>query len=120
MLKINNKQLIITKITKNVPSNPTGCTRRNITPANPAITKLLKGPLTPIKAAPNSSYLTRAGLNGTGFAAKIGGKPKAIRNTGSKIVVYRSIWASGFSVKRPRSLAVVSPSQCDVKACIAS
>lgn len=120
MLKINNRQFNITNITKNVPSKPTGWATRNISPARIAINKLLSGPDMPMRAAPNSSYFTRAGLNGTGLAANIGGKPTAINITGNKIVVYRSICASGLSVRRPRSLAVVSPSQCDVKACVAS
>lgn len=85
-----------------------------------ARTKFVSGPAMPTSAAPYSPNFTRLGLNGTGLAAKIGGKPKIIKTTGNNIVVTKSICFSGLSVNRPKSLAVVSPSQWAVKACMAS
>src|SRR3989344_1622903 len=52
-----------------------------------AKTKLVSGPARPMRAAPNSSYLTLAGLKGTGFAAKKGGKPAKTNITGNNIEV---------------------------------
>lgn len=96
-----------------------GITRNN-TAATPARTRLVSGPASPTNATPNSSYLTRFGLNGTGLAAKIGGNPSSTITSGSKMVVARSMCFSGFTLNRPCSCAVVSPSQWLVKACIAS
>ncbi len=85
-----------------------------------ASARFVSGPAIPTRAAPYSSNLTRDGLNGTGFAAKNGGNPDNIRTSGNKTVVKRSLCLSGFNVTLPKSLAVVSPSQWAVMACIAS
>ena len=120
MLKTKNATFTITKITK-ILNKPVGILA-NLRKSEPilAIARLLSGPDIPTIATPNSSYFTLSGLNGTGLAAKIGGNPKSINTTGSRTVVYISICFKGLSVSRPRSLAVLSPSQCEEKACIAS
>ncbi len=114
-IMLNTKKLRF--MTKNIwaimnESVPTASPPTRITTAvRIANTKLVNGPATPIRAAPNSSYLTLSGLNGTGLAIKNGWRPKIIRPIGSRTVVNRSICLSGLSVRRPISLAVVSPSQ---------
>ena len=78
------------------------------------------GPAAAIMAAPNSSYFTLSGLNGTGFAAKMGA-PKAISvMAGSNTVINGSTCFNGFRLTRPCSAAVSSPSFKPTKACIAS
>ena len=93
---------------------------RIINDDRPAKTILVSGPATPIKAAPYSPNLTLLGLKGTGLAMKIGGIRRSINAIGIKIVVNKSMCFKGLSVNLPKSLAVVSPNQCEVKACIAS
>lgn len=93
---------------------------RNTNPLTQANAKFVNGPAIPISAAPNSSNRTRIGLNGTGFAAKIGGKPTRTITNGNNTVVNISMCLSGLSVSLPSSAAVSSPSQCPVNACIAS
>lgn len=108
------------KITRNVVATSGNCTNLSNPAVIAASTKFVSGPARPINAAPYSSYFTRDGLNGTGFAAKIGGKPSSNKTAGSAIVIIGSMCASGLSVILPSSLAVVSPSQSAANACIAS
>jgi hypothetical protein len=75
----------------------------NISPLTQANARFDKGPAIPINATPNSSCLTREGLNGTGLAANIGGRPSRISTIGSKTVVYMSMCFKGLRVSRPSS-----------------
>lgn len=122
ILKTKNARLIWINIDSTLKTSvPTPMPPiRTISAAIIARPKLVKGPAIPTNAAPNSSYFTRAGLNGTGLAIKNGGIRSRISIIGSKTVVNASMCLRGFNVSRPSSCAVVSPSACAVKACIAS
>lgn len=122
MLNTKNAMLIIINTVTNVmPCTPKPPWNSCNIPAPPkAKSKFVSGPDTPTKAAPNSSYFTLLGLNGTGLAAKNGGKPATIRTTGNSTVVIGSMCFKGFRVILPSLSAVSSPSQRPVNACIAS
>lgn len=68
--------------------------------------KLDNGPAIDTRAEPNSSNFSRAGLKGTGLAAKIGTPKTRIVIIGSTTVVNRSMWSSGLKLMRPASDAV--------------
>src|SRR3989344_9151592 len=77
-----------------------------------AIKKLVAGPAKETFKVPHFWSLKLKGLTGTGFAQpKMGPWPAVAinNNKGNKIVPKGSICFKGFKVKRPASLAVVSP-----------
>lgn len=71
-------------------------------PTSKAIKKLELGPAKPIRAGPQRLFLKFIRLKGTGFP-----QPNPIVK--SKIAPIGSKCRSGFTVKRPSSLAVLSP-----------
>lgn len=122
-IKLNTKKPIfiwsmITKASRNKPSP--GINRRYTSPVATARRRFARGPAIAIKATPNSAYLTRCGLNGTGLAAPNGGRPNNISISGSPIVIRGSMWRSGLIEIRPARLAVSSPRESPTKACIIS
>ena len=61
------------------------------------------------------------GLKGTGLAQpKTKLAPEATNKTGNKIEPNISICGKGFKVRRPKSLAVVSPNSLAIQPCIYS
>lgn len=86
MLNTKNATLIVQNTANAVSAYCGKLTTLSSIAAAAANTKLVKGPEIPTSAAPNSSYLTLDGLNGTGLAANMGGNLSKISTTGNNTV----------------------------------
>jgi hypothetical protein len=73
--------------------------------------KFVNGPARATSAIPHSRHLRLAELTGTGLAPPKTGAFNKYKMTGTIIDMYGSIFLMGFKVRRPASLAVLSPSQ---------
>ncbi len=89
MLKTAKETFKTTTINNTWPVTPVAKIDQNRRSSDATIARLIfvKGPATPIIATPNSSYLTREELKGTGLAIKNGGKCDKISTIGKMIEV---------------------------------
>ena len=88
--------------------------------ATAAISRLLAGPAAAMSAKSRRGFFRYRMSTGTGFAQPIKGMGENIASSGNNTVPIQSMWASGFSVSRPRSRAVGSPRRLALQACAAS
>lgn len=92
-----------------------------IVAAKTAMITFVMGPASETIATSFLPSFKLKGSIGTGFAApKITGDPESIRSRGSAILIMGSICFWGFKVRRPKSLAVGSPSLSATYPCATS